>query len=91
MAKVQKTMLEVKVVDMGGHEFTVTDTAEAKAGSLAFQKFMAMEIVPIKGQEEGQMTYVPFESVDHVEVTRTTEETEVTDDTCVEEEETVEP
>ena len=88
MAKVTKQTLEVKITDIGGHEFTATDTDEVKAGSLAFNLFMAGDVVEIKG--ENDTTYVPYHAIDHVVVTRTSSEEEITDDTCVPDEE-IEP
>lgn len=82
MAKVMNSSIEIKIVDLGGHEFTATDTEEAKVGSLAFQLFSHHETVEIK--EENKTTYIPFHAICHVEVTKTSSEEEVEDDTCKE-------
>lgn len=81
MAKeVQKNTWEVKITDLGGHEFTATDTDQIKAGKMAFDLFMHKDTVEIK--EEDKTTYIPYHAICHVEVTVTSEKSEVEDDTC---------
>lgn len=88
MAKVTKNSVEVKITDLGGHEFTATD-GDIKAGTLALQLFNRHETVEIK--EEAKTTYIPYHAICHVEVTTTSKEEEFEDDTCVTEETPEEP
>lgn len=80
MVKKQTRNIEVKITDLGGHEFTATDSAEIQAGHLALGLFQHHDTVEIK--EEEKTTYIPFHAICHVEVTTTTSEEEVDDDTC---------
>lgn len=90
MAKVNKQSIEIKVVTLGGNEFTAKDTDDSKAGTLAWQTFKGKDVVQIEG--ESDTTYVPYHAVDHVVVKMTTEEKDVKDDNCVTEDaETEEP
>lgn len=87
MATKQNTNITVKVVTLGGNDFTATDTDAKKYGAAAFNNFQYHETVVIADGSE-KTIYVPFHAIDHVEVTKATTEVEYTDDNCVEDEET---
>lgn len=82
MATVQNKNITMKVVTLGGNDFTATDTDTKKYGASAFNNFMAHETVVIADGSE-KTVYVPFHAIDHVEVTTATSESEITDDNCV--------
>lgn len=81
MASKTQYSYTVKVVTLGGNEFTATDGEASKAGYGAYQQFLRHDTVEIPG--ESNTVYVPFHAIDHIEVTKTSSSAEYTDDTCV--------
>ena len=72
MASKTQYTYTVKVVTLGGNEFTATDSSTS---------FLRKDIVEIPG--EGKTTYVPYHAIDYVEVSKTSSSATYEDDTCV--------
>lgn len=81
MASKTQYTYTVKVVTLGGNEFTATDSATSKAGYGAYQQFLRKDIVEIPG--EGKTTYVPYHAINYVEVSKTSSSATYEDNTCV--------
>lgn len=81
MASKTQYTYTVKVVTLGGNNFTAADGESSKAGYSAYQQFLRKDIIEIPGEEN--TAYVPYHAIDHIEVAKTTSSAEYTDDTCV--------
>lgn len=83
--KVFKNSIKVEITDKGGHSFTVNDAEIAGVGSSVYAQLLAEPGV-IFQTGDNTMTYIPFCSVCHAEITTTREETDAPEDeTCKEE------